>query len=135
MRRIPRGKVASYGQIAVLAGNAYAARQVARLLHSLSRKERLPWHRVINFRGTISLQGEAGEQQRSLLEREGVQFGLRGKVDLERFLWLAAPKPPPQSYNAGARKRKPPKAFAISRKTTGSTRSSSRSSQTLTRRA
>jgi len=135
LRRVPRGKVATYGQIAVLAGNAYAARQVARLLHSLSEKERLPWHRVINFRGSISLPGEAGERQRSLLEKEGVQFGLRGRVDLESFLWLAARKPPARPYNAGARKRKPPKALATSRNTTGSTRSSTRASQTLTRRA
>lgn len=87
IRRIPRGQVATYGQIAVMAGNAYASRQVARLLHSLSGKERLPWHRVINSHGTISLQGEAGERQQTLLEREGVEFGLHGKVDLVRFLW------------------------------------------------
>jgi methylated-DNA-protein-cysteine methyltransferase-like protein len=88
VRRIPRGKVATYGQIAVLAGNAYASRQVARLLHSLSGKEKLPWQRVINSRGTISLPAQAGEQQRSLLEREGVQFGLHGRVELARYLWL-----------------------------------------------
>ena len=63
MRRIPRGKVATYGQIAVLAGNAYASRQVARLLHSLSDKERLPWQRVINSRGQISLRGQSGERK------------------------------------------------------------------------
>jgi methylated-DNA-protein-cysteine methyltransferase-like protein len=117
LRRVPRGRVATYGQIAVLAGNAYAARQVARLLHSLSEKERLPWHRVIGFRGTISLRGEAGERQRSLLEKEGVQFGLRGRIDLERFLWMAP------RYSAGTGKRKPPKAPATSRKTTGTTSS------------
>jgi methylated-DNA-protein-cysteine methyltransferase-like protein len=90
VRRIPRGKVATYGQIAVLAGNAYASRQVARLLHSMSDKERLPWQRVINSRGTISLRAEAGERQRSLLEREGVQFGLHGRIDLSRYLWLGS---------------------------------------------
>jgi methylated-DNA-protein-cysteine methyltransferase-like protein len=88
VRRIPRGKVATYGQIAVLAGNVYASRQVARLLHSLSDKEKLPWQRVINSRGTISLPAQAGERQRSLLEREGVQFGLHDRVELERYLWL-----------------------------------------------
>jgi methylated-DNA-protein-cysteine methyltransferase-like protein len=92
VRRIPRGKVATYGQIAVLAGNAYASRQVARLLHSLSDKERLPWQRVINSRGTISLPAQAGERQRTLLEREGVQFGLRGRIDLSRYLWLGSGK-------------------------------------------
>jgi methylated-DNA-protein-cysteine methyltransferase-like protein len=90
VRRIPRGKVATYGQIAVLAGNAYASRQVARLLHSLSGKEKLPWQRVINSRGTISLPAQAGERQRSLLEREGVQFGLHGRVELARYLWLGS---------------------------------------------
>jgi methylated-DNA-protein-cysteine methyltransferase-like protein len=97
VRRIPRGKVATYGQIAVLGGNAYASRQVARLLHSLSGKEKLPWQRVINSRGTISLQGAAGELQRTLLEREGVQFGLRGRIDLARYLWLAPRRRAPGS--------------------------------------
>ena len=92
VRRIPRGKVATYGQIAVLAGNAYASRQVARLLHSLSDKEKLPWQRVINSRGTISLRAQAGERQRSLLEREGVQFGLHGRIELARYLWLGSSK-------------------------------------------
>ena len=90
VRRIPRGKVATYGQIAVLAGNAYASRQVARLLHSLSDKERLPWQRVINSRGQISLRGQPGDRQRTLLEREGVEFGLRGRVELARYLWLGS---------------------------------------------
>jgi methylated-DNA-protein-cysteine methyltransferase-like protein len=90
VRRIPRGKVATYGQIAVLAGNAYASRQVARLLHSLSDKEKLPWQRVINSRGEISLRGQSGERQRTLLEREGVEFGLRGRVELTRYLWLGS---------------------------------------------
>jgi methylated-DNA-protein-cysteine methyltransferase-like protein len=90
VRRIPRGKVATYGQIAVLAGNANASRQVARLLHSLSGKEKLPWQRVINSRGTISLRGEAGARQQTLLEREGVEFGLHGKVEFSRYLWLGS---------------------------------------------
>ena len=90
VRRIPRGKVATYGQIAVLAGNAYASRQVAWLLHSLSDKERLPWQRVVSSRGTISLRAQEGERQRTLLEREGVQFGLRGRIELARFLWLGS---------------------------------------------
>jgi methylated-DNA-protein-cysteine methyltransferase-like protein len=87
IRSIPRGRVASYGQIAALAGFPAAARQVVRLLHSLSAKEGLPWHRVINSRGTISLTGQDYDLQRSLLEREGVDFGLRDRLDLERFLW------------------------------------------------
>jgi len=88
IKRIPRGKVASYGQIAALAGNPRGARAVIWLLHSSSGKEKLPWHRVINSRGTISLQpGQGCEEQRALLESEGVEFGLQGKVDLKRFQW------------------------------------------------
>jgi methylated-DNA-protein-cysteine methyltransferase-like protein len=87
VRRIPRGRVASYGQIAAMAGSPSGARQVARLLHSLSEVEGLPWHRVINSRGTISLPGLGGEIQRGLLEHEGVEFGLGGVVDLERCGW------------------------------------------------
>ena len=88
IKRIPRGKVASYGQIAALAGNPRGARAVIWLLHSSSGKEKLPWHRVINSRGTISLQpGQGYEEQRALLESEGVEFGLQGKIDLKRFQW------------------------------------------------
>ncbi len=87
IRSIPRGRVASYGQIAALAGFPAAARQVVRILHSLSTKERLPWHRVINSRGAISLTGRDYELQRGLLEREGIEFGLGDRIDLERFLW------------------------------------------------
>lgn len=87
VRAVPEGKVATYGQIAALAGNSRAARLVAWLLHS-SSGEQLPWHRVINRRGRISLMpGRGYEEQRSLLEREGVLFGPDGAVDLGRFLW------------------------------------------------
>lgn len=88
VRRIPRGRVATYGQIAALAGMRGHARQVGYALHRL-RDPDLPWHRVINARGEISLppRPDAGELQRELLEREGVQFGPRGRVDLTRFRW------------------------------------------------
>jgi len=87
IRAIPRGRVASYGQIAAMAGLANGARQVARLLASSSRAHRLPWHRVINASGGISLApGSGGELQRTLLEREGVVF-LRGRVNLRRYAW------------------------------------------------
>ena len=85
---IPEGMVATYGQIAALAGNPRGARQVVRALHSSSRKERLPWHRVINARGMVSLpRGGGYELQRSLLESEGVEFGIRDTVDLGRYRW------------------------------------------------
>jgi len=86
--RIPRGKVATYGQIALLAGNAGGARQVVRVLHSSSARDKLPWHRIINSRGTISLRpGNGYELQKELLETEGVEFGNNGCIDLKRFLW------------------------------------------------
>lgn len=88
IRKIPPGRVATYGQIALYAGNHRAARQVAWLLHSSSRKYDLAWHRVINSRGTISLKsGHGRERQRELLEGEGVEFSANGRVDFERFLW------------------------------------------------
>lgn len=88
IRRIPRGKVATYGSVAAMAGNSRAARQVVRVLHIYSKKEGLPWYRVINREGKISLKkGEGYEKQKSLLEGEGIQFDLRDRVDLKRYLW------------------------------------------------
>ena len=100
LRRIPRGKVASYGLIAALAGSHRAARQVARILHSCSDSEKLPWHRVLGKDGTISLRpGHGMEIQRSLLEAEGVRFLENGAVDLERFGWSGPQRPPsPQRH-------------------------------------
>jgi methylated-DNA-protein-cysteine methyltransferase-like protein len=88
IRAIPRGKVATYGQIAAIAGSPNAARQVVRILHTLSRTQRLPWHRVINSGGSISLPPGAGfEEQKALLESEGVAVRDDGAVDMERRLW------------------------------------------------
>jgi methylated-DNA-protein-cysteine methyltransferase-like protein len=85
---IPAGRVATYGQIAACAGNHRASRQVAWLLHSSSRKENLPWHRVINSRGGISLPiGGGFEEQRMLLEAEGIAVDQKGRVDLKKHLW------------------------------------------------
>jgi methylated-DNA-protein-cysteine methyltransferase-like protein len=87
IRCIPRGRVATYGQIAAMAGMPHGARQVARLLHTCSGAHRLPWHRVINASGGISLPAGSGrELQRTLLEKEGVIF-LRGKVNLRHYAW------------------------------------------------
>ncbi len=89
IRAIPKGKVATYGQVAAVAGSPLAARQVARILHALSRAERLPWHRVINSRGSISLRRGAGfEQQKAALEAEGVRVKKDGSVDMKRRLWV-----------------------------------------------
>jgi len=88
LKKIPKGKVATYGQIAALAGHPHAARQVARLLHTLSERERLPWHRVINRNGRISLPMDGpGGIQRRLLRKERVEVKPDGSLDLDRFGW------------------------------------------------
>jgi len=80
--------VATYAQVAALAGNHRAARQVVRVLHSSSTKDKLPWHRVINSRGGISLErGRGFEKQRRLLKHEGVCADKGGRIDLARFQW------------------------------------------------
>jgi methylated-DNA-protein-cysteine methyltransferase-like protein len=90
IKSIPFGKVATYGQIAYLAGNPRASRQVSWILSSSSRKENLPWHRVINSQGMISLKPSAGyEEQKMHLLEEGVKFDREDKIDLKRFLWQA----------------------------------------------
>jgi methylated-DNA-protein-cysteine methyltransferase-like protein len=88
VRRIPRGRVATYGQIAELAGLPRQARQVGYALAAL-RDDRVPWQRVINARGEISLRTVSGpdELQRVLLEREGVKFDANGRVALRAHLW------------------------------------------------
>lgn len=88
IRRIPPGKVSTYGQIAAISGNPRGARQVAWILHSSSEKDHLPWHRVINSRGFISLPpGDGYEQQKLMLEAEGITFDQNDHIDLEQFLW------------------------------------------------
>jgi methylated-DNA-protein-cysteine methyltransferase related protein len=88
MKKIPAGKVSTYGQIATFAGNNRGARQVVRLLNSSWRKQNLPWHRIVNSKGTISLRkGDGYEMQKSLLEAEGVEFNTNDKIDFSRFLW------------------------------------------------
>jgi methylated-DNA-protein-cysteine methyltransferase related protein len=89
VRRIPRGRVATYGQVAALAGLPGRARQVGYALHALARGTRLPWHRVINAKGEVSRRRRPGDElsQRLLLEREGVRFDARGRVALARLRW------------------------------------------------
>ncbi len=88
IKRIPKGKVATYGQIAALSGSPQAARQIVRILHSSSRKEKLPWHRVINKSGKISLKpGEGYEEQKGLLLNEGVTFNVDDSINLDKHLW------------------------------------------------
>jgi methylated-DNA-protein-cysteine methyltransferase-like protein len=86
---VPPGRVATYGQIAALAGLGRGARQVGYALHALPPYTAVPWQRVINSRGEISLRRAGGGDttQRILLEQEGVRFDSRGRVDLEEFGW------------------------------------------------
>ncbi len=85
IQSIPSGRVASYGQIALLAGNHRNARRVSRLIHTCSKKYQLPWHRIVNIQGKISLTGEKYDLQYALLKQEGIEFGLNGKIDFSRF--------------------------------------------------
>jgi len=89
VRRVPRGRVATYGQIAELAGLAGHARQVGYALHNLPERSGVPWHRVINAKGEVSPRsgGDSHELQRILLEAEGVRFDGRGRVDLTTYGW------------------------------------------------
>ena len=87
LQRIPPGKVATYGQIAALAGNPRAARTVGWVLHALS-DDAVPWHRVINAHGRSSFAEEAKRRlQQALLEDEGVAFDASGQVNFEVFRW------------------------------------------------
>lgn len=89
IQNIPPGKVMTYGQIAKLAGSPRAARQVVRILHSMSRKYQLPWHRVINGKGQIAVKNEGlYQEQITILESEGVEVSVRGTVDLEKYQWV-----------------------------------------------
>lgn len=78
----------TYGQIAKLAGSPRGARQVVRILHTMSKKYKLPWHRVINAKGEIGLKDdESFSVQKLLLESEGVEFKLNGTIDLNYYLY------------------------------------------------
>lgn len=87
--QVPEGKVATYGQIAALAGSPRSARQVSRLLHSCSQKYQLPWHRIINSQGKISIPEDMPQHQEQVnrLLKEGVELGLNKRVDLKRHQW------------------------------------------------
>ena len=91
--RIPRGRIATYGQVAMLAGKPRAARQVGYALSALrGTRHRIPWQRVLGARsrawGAVSILDPMGAaMQRLLLEREGVELDARGRVSLARFGW------------------------------------------------
>jgi methylated-DNA-protein-cysteine methyltransferase-like protein len=89
VRRVPRGRVASYGQIAAVAGMPRNARLVGYALRALPEGSPVPWHRIVNASGSISRRGNRfwEEFQRELLEREGVRFGRGGRIALDHFGW------------------------------------------------
>ena len=84
IKSIPYGKVMTYGQIAAIAGNPRGARQVSRILSGLSMKHNLPWHRVINSKGGISLPGQAGFVQGERLAQEGIEV-IDKQVNLTKY--------------------------------------------------
>jgi methylated-DNA-protein-cysteine methyltransferase-like protein len=86
VRQIPKGKVATYGQVAAILGRC-TPRMVGYAMAAVPHGSDVPWHRVLNSTGRSSLGGEGGEVQRGLLENEGVQFSAGGRADLARFLW------------------------------------------------
>ena len=89
VRRIPAGRVATYGQVAALAGLPNHARLVGYALHAVAEGSTIPWHRVINAQGRISIRGSAAATvtQRLRLEQEGVRF-TGGRVKLTDFQWV-----------------------------------------------
>jgi methylated-DNA-protein-cysteine methyltransferase related protein len=90
VRQIPRGKVATYGQVAVLANMSGQARLVGYALYRVTDNLDVPWHRVINAKGEISqspFRHGDDDLQRVLLEREGVQFSSEGKISLSLYRW------------------------------------------------
>ncbi|WJV63683.1 MGMT family protein [Pectobacteriaceae bacterium CE70] len=84
---IPYGKIATYGDIACLAGSPRAARQVGGILKNLPECTKLPWHRVINRKGEISLIGNDYLRQKNALVAEGIQFDETNKINLHIFRW------------------------------------------------
>ena len=118
VREIPAGAVSSYGQIASMIPpdedmaparmKRLAPRWVGTALRKTPRGKSIPWHRVINSRGTISFPPDSpqADEQRRLLEMEGVEFDSRGKVDLRRFAWKG-----PEADFLRRRKLLPPRSL------------------------
>jgi O-6-methylguanine DNA methyltransferase len=88
VRRIPRGRISTYGDIAKAVGGC-GARQVGYAMAALPEGSRVPWHRVINHKGEISgrKHGSGSEDQRLRLLAEGIPFDIKGRVDLQRYGW------------------------------------------------
>lgn len=86
IKRIPEGKVMTYGQIAKESGSPRGARQVVRILHTMSEQHQLPWHRVINAKGEIAIKDREGFlRQKKLMEQEGITVSESGSIDLSIY--------------------------------------------------
>ena len=109
VRRIPRGKVATYGQVADLAGMHGAARMVGYALHASKEHHGLPWHRVLAAGGRLSLvklDPHAAMTQRIRLEHEGVRFTARGTADMAAHQWAPAKERAARSRRPGGKRAK-----------------------------
>lgn len=97
IKSIPSGKVASYKQIAELAGKPQGSRGVSWILHSCSTQYKLPWHRVLNVSGKIAFEPRSHNfrKQKKLLESEGVIVSLDGKLNMQKFQWKKKAKKKP----------------------------------------
>ncbi|MBY0554375.1 MGMT family protein [bacterium] len=93
INKIPAGKVATYKQIAELAGKPQGSRGVAWILHSCSTTYKLPWHRVLNSKGKISFEFNSHNfrKQKKKLENEGIVFGAEGQLSLIKYQWKKKP--------------------------------------------
>jgi methylated-DNA-protein-cysteine methyltransferase-like protein len=110
VKLVPRGRVASYGQIAEIVG--CDARTVGYAMRAAPEGGEVPWQRIINREGKISLPGQGGVIQRMRLEAEGILFDARGRVDMQRFGW-EGPDPAwaaEHGYHAQPRDDEPPSA-------------------------
>ncbi|MGD6819056.1 MGMT family protein [Metabacillus sp. 113a] len=86
IKSIPAGKVMTYGQIAYAAGSPRGARQVVRILHSMSKKYNLPWHRVVNYRGELSIKDkETLQHQKTALVIEGIRISRNNIISLKDY--------------------------------------------------
>ncbi len=93
IQAIPKGKIATYGQIAKLAGKPQGSRGVSWILHSSSKAHNLPWQRVLNSKGMISFPMDSAEfkRQKQLLVKEGIDFNEADQIDLKKFQWRRKP--------------------------------------------
>lgn len=101
VRKIPKGKVATYKQIAGLCGKPHASRGVAWILNSCAKKYKLPWQRVLSSRGRISFKHGTRNYllQKNLLKREGVRFLANDDIEMRKFQWKKKPAKPRAERN------------------------------------